>query len=115
MRIAVYSISRNESQFVERWTASAREADAVVVADTGSTDDTFRKLVIHGAYVYPITIDPWRFDLARNVALALVPSDIDICISLDMDEVLQPGWRAAMEALGPFTRLRYPFVWSHHP
>jgi tetratricopeptide (TPR) repeat protein len=85
-----------------------------VVADTGSTDDTVRKLRIYGVYVYQIVIDPWRFDLARNVALSLIPSDIDICISLDMDEVLQPGWREAMETLDHFTRLRYPFVWSHH-
>jgi tetratricopeptide (TPR) repeat protein len=115
LRVAVYSICKNESQFVERWTKSARDADAIVVADTGSSDDTFRKLIIHGAAVHKITLDPWRFDAARNAALALVPSDIDICISLDLDEVLQEGWREAMEKLAPFTRLRYPFVWGHHP
>lgn len=114
-RIAVYSIAKNEAQFAERWAASAKDADVRVVADTGSTDDTMRKLCIQGVSVYRIAIDPWRFDLARNVAMSLVPDNIDICISLDMDEVLQPGWREAIEGLDHFTRLRYPFVWSHHP
>src|ERR1700758_845125 len=99
MRVAVYSIAKNESKFVERWIASAKGADAIVVADTGSTDDTIRKLIIHGAAVHKITLDPWRFDHARNVALALVPGNIDICISLDLDEVLQQGWREAIDRL----------------
>ena len=40
MKVCVYAICKNESQFVERWMASMGEADAVVVLDTGSTDDT---------------------------------------------------------------------------
>ena len=118
LRIAVYSIAKNEAQFVKRWTASAHDADVMVVADTGSTDDTVRNLTIYGAYVYKIALDPWRFDLARNIALSLVPHDIDICISLDMDEVLQEGWRDAIEKVAPFptalsVRLVTPCRW--HP
>ena len=37
MKVCVYAICKNESQFVERWMASMGEADAVVVLDTGST------------------------------------------------------------------------------
>jgi hypothetical protein len=29
-----------------------------------------------------------------------VPADVDVCLSLDLDEILAPGWRAAIEA-GP--------------
>lgn len=28
-----------------------------------------------------------------DVALALLPHDIDVCISLDLDEVMEDGWQ----------------------
>ena len=46
-KIAVYAICKNEEKFAERWMNSMKEADAVYVADTGSTDhsaETLRKL-----------------------------------------------------------------------
>ena len=39
-KICVYAISKNEAQFVERWYNSMKEADAIYVLDTGSTDNT---------------------------------------------------------------------------
>jgi len=111
MKIAVYAIAKNEAQFVDRFMQSVEGADYVVVADTGSSDDTIGKLAGWGARVYPICISPWRFDLARNACLALVPADADVCISLDMDEVLAEGWREEIERLfkDDVTRLRYLF------
>lgn len=38
------------------------------------------------------TVSPWRFDQARNVALSLLPADLDVVMSLDADEVAMPGW-----------------------
>jgi hypothetical protein len=114
MKIAVYSIALNEAQFAERWADSAADANYRVVADTGSTDDTVARLRAKGVEVHSISIKPWRFDRAREANLALVPADADVCICLDLDEVLQPGWRAALEAAWApgTTRLRYPFVWN---
>ena len=114
MRVAVYAISKNEAHFVERFMASCADADCVVVADTGSTDDTAARLSARKAIVHHITIAPWRFDTARDVALALVPPDIDVCISLDLDEVLEPGWRAELECVWTpeTTRLRYLYEWG---
>ncbi len=40
MKIAVYAISKNESQFVQRFCESASDADLILIADTGSTDGT---------------------------------------------------------------------------
>lgn len=40
MIITVYAIAKNEEKFAARWAASMREADNVVVLDTGSTDGT---------------------------------------------------------------------------
>mgnify|MGYP000955049096 FL=1 len=49
MKIIVYAICKNESKFVNRWMDSMTEADAVVVLDTGSSDDTVEKLRRRGA------------------------------------------------------------------
>jgi glycosyltransferase involved in cell wall biosynthesis len=114
MKIAVYAIAKNEAQFVRRFAASAKDADLIVVADTGSTDTTVAELLESGAIVKHILIAPWRFDDARNTVLALLPDDVDVCVSLDMDEELQPGWRAEIERVWTpqTTRLRYGFDWG---
>lgn len=114
LNICVYAIAKNEAHFVPRFCESARDADLILIADTGSTDGLPEVARQQGATVYDICITPWRFDLARNAALALVPKDIDICISLDIDEVLQPGWRKEIERVWQpdTTRLRYMFDWG---
>ena len=114
LKICVYAISKNEAQFVERFCNSAKDADLILIADTGSTDDTVALARQCGAVVPEICIKPWRFDLARNAALALIPGDIDVCISLDLDEVLEPGWREEIERVWVegTTRLRYMFDWG---
>ena len=38
MKVVVYAICKNEAQFVKRWAASMKEADQIVVLDTGSTE-----------------------------------------------------------------------------
>lgn len=116
-KVAVYAITKNEAHFVDRWMDSMQEADLIVVADTGSTDDTVDKLLARGAQVYRIKVDPWRFDIARNISLNFVPGDVDICICTDIDEVLEPGWREKLEqAWKPTTtQLRYKYTWSFNP
>lgn len=113
MKIAVYTIAKNEQQFVERWQRSACDADSLHILDTGSTDQTVTAARDLGIDVVVREIDPWRFDHARNANLALVPAGVDLCIALDMDEVLQPGWRDELEKVGPeVTRPRYRYTWS---
>ena len=117
MRIAVYAICKNESQFVDRWMDSMSEADQVVVLDTGSTDDTVERLKKRGAQVTVELISPWRFDVARNRSLDLVSEDTDICVCTDLDEVFHPGWRAALErAWQPGAgQATYRYTWSFNP
>jgi glycosyltransferase involved in cell wall biosynthesis len=98
LKIAVYTIALNESAHVERWANSAVDADYRIVADTGSTDDTVERLTRAGVTVHPIAVRPWRFDDARNAALALIPADVDVCATMDMDRFLEPGWREKLEA-----------------
>jgi hypothetical protein len=98
MKIAVYTIALNESAHVERWANSAVDADYRIVADTGSTDDTAERLTKAGVTVHHVAVRPWRFDVARNAAMALIPSDVDVCCTMDMDMYLEPGWRPKLEA-----------------
>lgn len=98
MKVAVYTIALNEAAHAERWANSATDADYRIVVDTGSTDDTVERLTKAGVTVHRIAIRPWRFDDARNAAMALIPVDVDICCSMDMDRFLEPGWRPKLEA-----------------
>lgn len=91
-KVCVYAIAKNESKFVERWYNSMKEADYVVVLDTGSTDDTVEKLIKLGAIVEQKIINPWRFDVARNEAMKLVPEECNILVSTDLDEYFEQGW-----------------------
>ena len=110
-KIAVYAICKNEEKFVDRWMNAVKEADMVIVADTGSTDATVEKLKMNGAICNEIKVDPWRFDVARNIALSHVPEDVDICVSTDLDEVFEPGWREIVEKVWTpqVSRLNYSF------
>jgi hypothetical protein len=98
MKVAVYAIARNEAAHVARWAQSAAEADYRVVADAGSSDDTAERLAAAGVTVHRIAIRPWRFDDARNAALAHIPEDVDVCCVMDMGMWLEPGWRPQLEA-----------------
>ena len=96
-KICVYAISKNEEKFINRWVDSIKDADEIYVLDTGSTDNTVELLKKKGVNVISKKITPWRFDVARNESLSLVPSDTNICICLDLDEVISEGWRKALE------------------
>lgn len=97
IKIAVYTIALNEEKHVSRWFESAKEADLLLIADTGSTDKTKEIAKSLGIEVHDVSVSPWRFDVARNMSLDLIPEDFDICIQLDMDEVLSKGWRPKLE------------------
>jgi glycosyltransferase involved in cell wall biosynthesis len=114
MKVAIYTIALNEEQFVERWYESAKDADYLLIADTGSTDKTVAKAKKLGINVVSVAVKPWRFDDARNAALAHIPLDIDMCISLDMDEIITPNWRKPLEKAWKkgVTRPIYKHIWS---
>lgn len=114
MKVAIYTIALNEKQYVDSWYESAKEADYLLIADTGSTDGTVAHAESLGINVKTVYVKPWRFDVARNASLALLPPDIDYCIALDMDEVLLPGWREHLEKAleNKWTRPRYQYTWN---
>ncbi|MDR2650638.1 MAG: glycosyl transferase family 2, partial [Clostridiales bacterium] len=117
MKVCVYTIAKNEAKFVGRWVDSAKEADVLCVTDTGSADGAADLLRGMGVTVTEADITPFRFDTARNISLEAIPPDIDVCVCADMDEVLTPGWRLALERAwsGGVTRMSYRYIWSFNP
>lgn len=116
MRVAVHTIARDEAAHVDRWVSSAADADLLAITDTGSTDGTPDFAADHGVHVTHATVTPFRFDTARNTGLATLPCDVDVVITLDMDEVLADGWRTQLEqayAAAPgAARWSYDYIWS---
>lgn len=97
-------------------------ADLVSVADTGSSDGTVEALEAAGAAVHRVAIRPFRFDTARNIALSLLPPDCDLCVAIDMDDQLQPGWLEALrgawavpEGAPRPVAARFRYVWRWQP
>lgn len=114
MRIGVYALAKNELKHVPYWADSCADADVRVVTDTGSTDGTDAALVDEGVTVARGSVVPWRWDDAHNLSLYHLPADLDVCVRLDLDERLQPGWRQAIERAwtGDVNNLHYRYVWS---
>lgn len=115
MKIIVTTIMKDESpEFLERWARSALDADELVLVDTGSTNDAVECAKDLGITVHEILIQPWRFDVARNTNLALLPH-CGLVVKLDVDEVLLDGWRDALEDAPLADRYSYRYIWNHRP
>lgn len=118
LKIAIYTMAKNEAEHVKRYAETTQGADYVVVTDTGSTDGTQDLLRTAGIAVKEARIMPWRFDHGTNAALHNVPDDVDICIKLDLDEVLftpdGSHWRTEIEKLwkGNVNQIHYWYTWS---
>jgi hypothetical protein len=116
LKVAVYAICKNEAKNVPRWYDSIQEADGVFVTDTGSSDNTVELLKERGVNVFHAEIEPWRFDVARNISLENVPDDYDVVLCIDLDEVIGKGWREKVEKIFQMypqaTLVRWPFVFS---
>ena len=100
MKVCIYAIAKNEISNVDAWYEYAKEADKVVVLDTGSDDGTPERLEELGADVYRKTYPkPFRFDVARNDSVDLAyETDCDIFITTDFDERLNKGWADILKA-----------------
>lgn len=118
MKTAIYTISLDEEKHAEAFMKSCDGADYIVVGDTGSTDRTSEIVQDYGGTVISLNVRPWRFDVARNAVLTLLPLDIDVCIGLDLDERLCSNWRELVnENWRPkiHDRLAFRYVHDYKP
>lgn len=131
MKLGIYAIFRDEAPRMKDWMESVlsevKEGDSITLVDTGSVDGggvtareawKDRTLTFDGVVfkISDIAVRPWRFDVALNTALALVPGDVDFAWRLDLDERPRPGWRQVIEEAAQFKpeaeRIRYQYAWS---
>lgn len=96
MKLAIYAICKNEEKFVVNWILNAlsTDADYICVLDTGSTDETYTILQDWATMcpdrlrISQKIIEPWRFDVARNESMSLIPDDTDWWLCIDLDELI---------------------------
>ena len=116
-KICIYAICKDEMKFAAKWLDSMSEADYIVILDTGSTDGTYEffKNDPRVTRVEQKIIKPWRFDVARNESMKLVPEDANILFCTDLDELLEPGWGDLIRNNWTENTWRghYRYVWSH--
>ena len=114
-KIAVYAMTKNEEQFAASWYDNVAEADYITVLDTGSTDRTVEILKEKGAIIETKVISPWRFDVARNESMKLIPADADICVCVDLDELFEPGWAQSLRDIwtDETEKMKYLYTWDH--
>lgn len=117
-KICVYAICKNEIDFVDKWLESMSEADYIVVLDTGSTDGTYERL-LEDSRVHKVIqkeIKPWRFDVARNESMSLIPEDANICVCTDLDELFDSGWAEVLRTKWDSSKHKlawYKYAWRH--
>lgn len=117
-KICVYAICKDEMKFIQAWLDSMQEADYIVVLDTGSTDGTYEYLLNDPRVtkVEQKIINPWRFDVARNESMKLVPEDANILVSTDFDELFDSGWADILRSRWDDSKHRfawYKYAWRH--
>lgn len=80
--LGVSMIVRDESEMIRSCLESVKDADEIVIVDTGSTDDTVQ---ICSEYTDKVYFDKWRddFSYSRNVSLSNCTSDFLIIIDAD--------------------------------
>ena len=123
VKVCVYAISANEpEEFIDRWLASMSGADYICVLVTKLNNANFeyfskKKEEYPQLIVEQKDITPWRFDVARNESMKLIPSDSDVIISTDIDEILIPEFWGDLRKIvfehPDFERIFYKFAWSH--
>jgi predicted O-methyltransferase YrrM len=86
MNITLYAICKNEEKNIEKFIENSKKFSHIVVVDTGSTDNTVKRLRDAGFLVYehPQSKEEFDFSVARNTALSYVKTDW--AFSLDFNE-----------------------------
>lgn len=113
-KICVYAICKNEEKNIEAWYESMKEADHIIVLDTGSTDRSIEIIKSLNIELHTYESNNFRFDEARNKCLEYVDEKYDICVCTDLDERFNEGWAETVRNLfsEDITRIAYIYNWS---
>lgn len=95
MKVCVYGLAKNQEHLCTAWIESVKHADEIIVGDLGSTDSTKEILQSYGVKVYDINI-AFRYDVARNTLLSLIPKNIDFAISCDLNQLMSSNWKSIL-------------------
>ena len=103
MSVSVYSIALNEANRIAQWFNSVKEADQIILLDTGSTDGTLElahELATQHKDMRVISVplvQPVSYSLMRQLALDCCTHDL--CMWIDCDEVWDAGWYAELQTV----------------
>lgn len=103
-KTAVYTILKNEIKYIDKWLYYADRFDYKVLLDTGSTDGSFEYLLQCKSKDSKLILeqkifDHWRFDVARNYNMTMVPNDVVWGLSPDLDEYFSINTHDEMERI----------------
>lgn len=122
VKVAVYAIAADEpKEFIDRWLESMKPADYICVLITKEGNSNLyyfneKKKEYPNLIVRQKTIKPWRFDVARNTSMKLIPQDTVVAVSTDIDEVLISDFWDDLRKLvfehSDFEKIHYKFAWS---
>lgn len=126
IKICVYAITADEPEnFIDRWLDSMKGADYITVLITKENNPNYNYFLSKQSLpefkdkliVEEKEINPWRFDVARNESMKLIPADTDVCVCTDIDEILiEDFWddlRKEVFDHPKFERIYYQYAWSH--
>ena len=108
MNVSVLLLTFNEEANLPRCLEALAWCDDIVVIDSGSQDRSIEILEAHGARVLARPFDD--FAGQRNFGLDAGAFHYDWVLHLDADEVVTPGFVAALEALTPANDIDGYFV-----
>lgn len=110
--ICVYTICLNDEKFIDNFIKTINGLDLFVL-DLGSTDNSVQKLKKYGANVSVKRIEPFRYDIIRNESLKLVPYYYDICICLDLNEIISDNYISVIEKLWKINTTKLKYIYNY--
>ena len=87
-KLSVAIIAKNEQEIIRGCLESVKDADQIVVLDTGSGDDT---VIIANKYTQLVFQEEWEDDFSKMYNLACSACNGDWILSIDADEQLEDG------------------------
>lgn len=105
MKVAVYSICKNELDQVEAYMDHLDALGLKPYVLDHSTDGTTERLRARGAIVDTTPIEDWWWDKGKNAAMDLVPGDCQFACNIDLDERLAQNFHEIVAKLEPDAKI----------